>query len=91
MQTLNEIIENTKKALISITSKEINCVDDAEERDRDLDNLFGDFEFISQELQLNLQEITNARALAKLAKDLGESLSSKELEIGIAYASNQMS
>ena len=91
MQTLNKIIENTKKTLISITSREINCVDDAKERDMDLDNLFTDFVFISNELQLNLQEITNALSLAKLAKDLGESLSSKELEIGIAYASNQMS
>ena len=90
MQTLTEIIANTKQALISITSKEINCVDDSEERDRDLDNLFVDFEYISQELQLNLQDIPNALTLAKLAKNLGESHSAKELEIGIAYASNQI-
>jgi hypothetical protein len=90
MQTLTEIIENTKKALLSITSKEMNCVDDYEERDRDLDNLFGDFEYISHQLQTNLQDISAAFSLAKLAKNLGETYSAKELEIGIAYASNQI-
>ncbi len=89
MDTLSQIIENTKQALTSINSREMNSVDDREERDRDLDNLQSDIEHISDDLQLEPQEVAAARTLATMLVESGESQLSRDLQVGIAYAENQ--
>ena len=89
MDTLSQFIENTKNAIISITSREMNSVDDREERDRDLDNLQSDIEHISDGLQLEPQEVSSARNLATMLIEAGETGLSRDLQIGIAYAENQ--
>ena len=88
MKTLSQLVLETQSYFTTIMSKEMNSIDDHEERDMALDNLLLDCEFISTELQEQPEAYDSVLSFSKLLKEYGEDSMVKELEIGLAYASS---
>ncbi len=88
-KNLTQLATEIKTNFISKKSQLIDTVDEREEFDMYLENLEHNCQFIADELQNQPEAFESVLDLSKTIKSSGYDSIAKDLEIGLAYASNQ--
>lgn len=83
---LEEMINETESQLLSIIEREMNTLDDREERDHDLESVTYSVQMISEIIAGKPKYTEQALGLVKTLKSCSMNEEAKDLEIGIAYA-----
>jgi hypothetical protein len=87
MKNFSQYIQDTQKYFISVMSAEMNSVDDREEQDMELEKLEADIQNISDEIGSQPSYMSVAQSLVNTLKEYQQEHMAKDLEIGMAYAS----
>lgn len=86
---LTQLVAEMKDCFLAKQNQLVDSVDEREEFDMYLENLELDCQFVADELQEQPEAFESVRDFSETLTESGHTSISKELEIGLAYASSQ--